>query len=159
MSNYKIGKFIWEPEHINLFKEGYKDIEGIYPDQFTMKDIQKNIVDNYHGRVLLFGKKPVGLTLTDLKSSAYRGAELFQFYISPEHREKWFGSILLTHTLKDLMEREIKLVFADVQYDNKPTLSLLKKFGFNRIKDEMRGSNVYTILKKYIAKKTKISKI
>jgi ribosomal-protein-alanine N-acetyltransferase len=71
-------------------------------------------------------------------------AELQNIAILPSAQGKGLGKQLLTHSLKQLHQHEIKKVFLEVRVSNKIAINLYKSVGFN---DDFIRRNYYHINK------------
>ncbi|MFX1308550.1 MAG: GNAT family N-acetyltransferase [Promethearchaeota archaeon] len=107
----------------------------IFKKNAFSKDLMENLIKNNAlflkleiGKVK---KKLIGFIIA-IKDKEDR-ANIINFLIKPEFRNKGFGSYLLQKTIDQIKEiREIKKIVLNVQISNSTAIKLYEKFNFKR---------------------------
>lgn len=102
---------------------------------FWIKDVDNYLSDNSYSFYLVEkDKKILGLILV---KAVLDEAEIYLVYVDPNSRNKKIGSFLLESVLSDLKDSGIRVIFLEVNEENKAAIKLYTNYGFelNRVRE------------------------
>lgn len=93
-------------------KEIFKTFSLKHPEEFLVATLNDEVIG-----YIMFDK-------------LYNSGIIVSVAVSPKHRRKGIGSLLLSQALEKLKELKTKEVFLQVEVTNSPAINFYKKFGF-----------------------------
>lgn len=96
--------------------------------QASLDRIKKQIArGSYWGYTVVENEIPVGLVLVDIEDGA---TFVDNLYVTPNHRRKGVGEMLMRHVLKELQVHRVEEVELMVTANNEAAVGLYEKLGF-----------------------------
>lgn len=119
-------------EKITLDNCKIKQLEKIFKNYFINTSVKEILLNNEFTSIFTFveDNKIVAFIVYDL---LYERCELTQIEVLEKYRNKNIASKLLTHMIKDCMNKGIENITLEVKITNDVAINLYKRFGFKKV--------------------------
>ena len=104
--------------------------EASYQHPWSRGIFQDCLQVGYHCRVYTREEEILGYTV---HSVAVGEAHLLNLCVSPDHRSRGYGRVLLRHVLREAGEQGARVLFLEVRISNRVAQALYHSEGFNEV--------------------------